>query len=61
MTAIGQKAPKDAAAQLQMLSEIIGMNPPASLDGVLAREVRFKDAVKPDEMMEYVMRKAVGA
>ncbi len=61
LKAVGKELPEDAAQQLKMMSEELQAPVPASLDGVLDREVRFNDVVAPEEMMNYVMRKAAKA
>ena len=61
LKAVGKKLPDAAAEQLKMMAEELQAPVPASLDGVLEREVRFNDVVAPEEMMNYVMGKAAKA
>ncbi len=58
LSALGQSLPEDAQAQLDALEKLSGTACPAALDGVLGREVRFNDVIAPQDMMEYVKRKA---
>ena len=58
LSGLGAEVPSDAAAQTAMLEEISKTSVPRALAGVLEREVRFRDLVKPEEMMDYVLGKA---
>lgn len=58
LEALGQTIPADAREQIALMEKISGTQIPAVLAGVLDREPRFKDVVKPEEMMAYVQGKA---
>jgi len=58
LEALGRAVPADARQQTELLAQVSGMQLPSALDGVLSREVRFKDCIDPNEMMNYVLGKA---
>ena len=58
LAALGREVSSDAQQQTQQLAEISGVQLPSALDGVLSREVRFKDCIAPQDMMNYVLGKA---
>jgi len=58
LEALGRAVPADAQQQTELLAQVSGMQLPSALDGVLSREVRFKDCIDPNEMMNYVLGKA---
>ena len=58
---LGAEVPEDAGAQTALLEKLSGEKAPASLAGVLEREVRFKDVIDPNDMMQYVLGKAARA
>ena len=57
----GAEVPEDAGAQTALLEKLSGEKAPASLAGVLEREVRFNDVIDPNDMMQYVLGKAARA
>ena len=58
---LGAEVPEDAGEQTALLEKLSGEKAPASLAGVLEREVRFKDVIDPNDMMQYVLGKAARA
>ena len=61
LQALGEEVPADAADMISRMEQLSGTKIPAALDGVLGRDVRFRDVVAPEEMMNYVMGKAAKA
>ena len=61
LEALGEAVPADAAEQIARMEQLSGTRIPAALAGVLDRDVRFKDVVVPEEMMNYVQGKAAKA
>ena len=58
---LGAEVPEDAGEQTALLENLSGEKAPAALAGVLEREVRFKDVIDPNDMMQYVLGKAARA
>lgn len=58
LEALGAAVPEAAAAQIELLQQLSGTRIPEALAGVLERETRFKDLTAPEEMLDYVQRKA---
>lgn len=58
---LGESVPESAAEQTRLLEKISQTQVPAALEGVLEREVRFKDLIEAEDMMAYVMGKAAKA
>ena len=61
LEALGENVPADAGEQIALMEQLSGTRIPAALAGVLDRDVRFKDVVAPEEMMNYVQGKAAKA
>lgn len=49
-----QEIPSDPFAQAELLQQVSGMNPPASLMGLKTKAVRFTDSVAKEQMVEKV-------
>ena len=58
LTALGEAAPQDARAQAEQVEQLSHTPMPRALKAVFSRPPRFLDAIRPEEMMDYVMRKA---